>query len=270
MCLQAVQGGDVTGIEHGLVIALGWTGSWRFNATRSMDGSTVRIIVTTGTLCASLAGGESLYLGSAIAVPYTGSDHRIGYQGLRRIIALYKAPRDTDSPGLLPSFLAWDTFDRWAVPKGTERNESSYRAVQSLGYAAGLDTLWVDASWFKMLPGEARYDTLTVGEWRLPLKNVEDTDAVPDGLRALLDDWRAKGKVADTPLVTKHKVAGTPLVTTYKFTNARASGRGDEPPYEPSHARLKTILWVEPERCGTAGILTKTSRKGVYIPSTLT
>ena len=36
----------------------------------------------------------------------------------------------------------------------------------------------------------------------------------------------------------------------------------------PPRVVLYCATEVEPERCGTAGILTQTSRKGVYIPST--
>ena len=167
-----------------VVLVLGWTGNWRMNASRSADGTTLRVTVTAGTLCASLEPGEFVPLGSALAVPYTGNDARLGYVLLRRLLARDRTPRLLD--GALPSYLSWDTYDRWSVPGG--RNESgspfSYDAVHTLAAAGGLDTYWVDASWFNNPGG------LAVGNWKLPLSLSEDLTHFPSGIRALFDHWR--------------------------------------------------------------------------------
>ena len=78
--------------QGGVVVALGWSGNWRATATRAEDGKSVRLIVAPGTLCASLHVGEAVYLGRALEVPWTGSDYRLGYVLLRRLMAAYKVP----------------------------------------------------------------------------------------------------------------------------------------------------------------------------------
>ena len=57
------------------------------NRPRAPIPDSVRVLVTAGTLCASLGPGESVSLGSAVAAPYHGADPRLGYQQLRRLLA---------------------------------------------------------------------------------------------------------------------------------------------------------------------------------------
>jgi alpha-galactosidase len=133
----------------GVVVALGWSGNWAARCTRAADGLSVRLVVTPGTLCASLRPGETISLGRALTVPYKGTDYRLGYVLLRRLMAAHKVPRLGD--GTLPHYLATESYDRWPEsdpafgPDGV-RNQSNARWVQTLAASGGLDTYWMDAN----------------------------------------------------------------------------------------------------------------------------
>ena len=150
-----------------------------------------------GTLCASLRPGESLSLGRALTVPYTGRDYRLGYVLLRRLLAAHKVPRLQD--GTLPHFLATESYDRWPESDpawGTDgvRNESNAHWVQTLAAGGGLDSYWMDANWFHSPGG------LAVGNWRLPLVEVENSRAFPAGIRDLFDHARSHTTADGKPM----------------------------------------------------------------------
>lgn len=86
---------------------------WNVNHSSHMLNWHINITFTRsiGTLCASLHDGEEIYLGRALVVPWTGTDYRLGYVLLRRLMAAYVVPRLTD--GSLPHFLATESYDRW-------------------------------------------------------------------------------------------------------------------------------------------------------------
>ena len=64
------------------------------------------------------------------------------------------------------------------------RNESNAHWVQGLAASGGLDSYWMDANWFHSPGG------LFVGNWRLPLSEVENRLAFPSGIRDLFDNAR--------------------------------------------------------------------------------
>lgn len=174
--------------QGGVVVALGWSGNWKATVTRAENGKSVRLTVAPGTLCATLHAGETVYLGRALEVPWSGEDYRLGYVLLRRLMAAYKVPRLAD--GTLPHFLATESYDRWpeSDPQwGTDgvRNESNAHWVQELAAKGGLDSYWMDANWFHSPGG------LDVGNWRLPLSEVENSLAFPSGIRSLFDHARS-------------------------------------------------------------------------------
>jgi hypothetical protein len=208
----------------GVVVALGWSGNWQARVERSDDGRSVRLTVAPGTLCASLRPGESVYLGRALQVPYPGVDYRLGYVLLRRLMNAYIVPRLAD--GKLPHFLATESYDRWpeSDPQwGTDgvRNETNAHWVQDLAASGGLDSYWMDANWFHSPGG------LVVGNWRLPLSEVENTLAFPSGIRALFDHARS------------HVVAAT-----------------GKP--------MKVIMWTEPERVSPGTFIFSTYPEYVF------
>lgn len=180
----------------GRVVALGWSGNWRMKVVRSQDGESTRLVVTPGTLCASLNLGESVSLGRALVVPWDGVDYRLGYVLLRRLLREYKVPRLRD--GMLPHYLATESYDRWPERsvENLKRNETSAHWVQGLAARGGLDSYWMDANWFSDPGG------LTVGNWQLPLTAVENQLGFPSGIRALFDQARSHIAADGKPMRT--------------------------------------------------------------------
>ena len=169
----------------GVVYAIGWTGSWRADITRTKGG--VRVEAGLRDFDSYLRPGEEVRVASVAMVPWTGSDRMDGQNKLRRFILKHHSPS-----GAGPLFL--DNFDHngpWPCDEYSCMTDYMASAVirqyDFLGTCA--DGFWLDAGWYSRASDWHRgyWWHSAVGNW------TPDQERFPDGLGPVADEAHRTG-----------------------------------------------------------------------------
>lgn len=142
---------DLTWGGESAVIGIGWTGQWAKDITRTSDGFGVQIGLAHSDFY--LKPGECVIGASVLIVK--GGDAVDTRRRFRSIIREYYSPKTYigDEMYLPVSIQCFDRYfqalgetpadERWATEKG------QFRTVDCAKKTKYIDTLWIDAAWFK-------------------------------------------------------------------------------------------------------------------------
>ena len=147
----AVQGAG----GQGLLVSVGWSGSWRARLARDAASGATRVTVSHGSLqapagvCGALAPGERLRSMRAIAVPFAGATPE-GYHAAvnahRRVLLRYKLPRARDGAlqGALVASWSWLGWPEY--PHLTLAQQLWHAAA--VKNSSSVEAYWLDAGYF--------------------------------------------------------------------------------------------------------------------------
>lgn len=130
-----------------LLLAIGWSGQWKCTLTRSED--TLRIQVGLAHADFYVQPGETLLLPSVLIMPaLEGEDAAALRRRFRRTLLTDMNPLPEGMKHLPLSLQPFDRYfwnnrEEWATEAGQIR---TLRGAQKCRY---LDTLWIDAAWFR-------------------------------------------------------------------------------------------------------------------------
>ncbi len=172
-----VQYGDHPSGAENLIAAVGWSGQWAANVTRTATGS-VRLRAGMERTRFYLQPGESVRTPRILLMTSEG-DLTLAHQRFRRLMLFEYFPKVDGKPILLP--FALQCFDRysWTLPDWA--TEAGQIKAAEFAAQAGFDTLWFDAAWF--IGGFPN----GVGNWEHKPKEF------PNGLRPVSDACHAAG-----------------------------------------------------------------------------
>jgi alpha-galactosidase len=172
---------------NGLVVSIGWSGSWQAQVSREGDQGDTRISVSHGSadfpagFCGGILPGELFRSMRILLVsfPADGPDgYHAGINAHRRLLVAYKLPRTTDAhgqvqlQGALVSSWSWINWPQW--PSLTLEQQLWH--VAAVKNSSAVEAYWLDAGWFNGgFPNG-------VGNWQFPnLTATVDADEFPGG-----------------------------------------------------------------------------------------
>ncbi len=142
---------DITADGCTAVMAIGWTGQWSLDIAPDDGGVTVQVGLCDADFY--LLPGEEVRLPSVLIV--MGEGVRNTRQVFRRVLMEYFSSTDRMNDGpALP--VAIQCFDRYAQDRLLDSlycdwptEEGQIRTIEKAKQIGGIDTLWLDAAWFK-------------------------------------------------------------------------------------------------------------------------
>jgi len=167
--------------DHGLFVAIGWTGSWLAHANRATDGKSIALdagMVKTHLL---LHPGETIRTPRILLMDSKG-DFDQSHNAWRRLILAHYSPRDPQG-NVVQVPACWDTWgtETEAVKVGTAKK------LHELGIAA--DVYWMDAGWYPPIG-----DPGANGDWSAHRGNWTPSKSLfPNGLKPVGDALKAGG-----------------------------------------------------------------------------
>lgn len=190
--------------DEGMVIAVGWTGNWRAEFTRSENFAGVR----TGLQNASfmLHPGESVRTSSVLIMKY----HKGSKAGCTRFRRLINEHFTNVGKGERPEYpqLAFETW-------GALSDAETIRRIDAFKkHGVGFEYHWIDAAWYGTsdVPNDGPYTGTwgsTTGDWRIN-KNWH-----PDGLQSVVEHERAAGMSMMLWIEPERVVRGTPTCAAH-------------------------------------------------------
>ncbi len=156
--------------DQGLITAIGWSGQWSAEYSRTDAGAT-RFRAGMETTRLRLHPGESIRTPRVLLMAWQGS--RVNAQNrFRRLMLHHYVPQVESKPLRLP--IALQPFDRYWQRPGWPAEQAQLEAAEA-AHTLGCDTYWFDAAWFPgMFPNG-------VGNWE------HKPDDFPRGLKPIAD-----------------------------------------------------------------------------------
>lgn len=168
---------ELNGSDGGAIVAIGWTGQWKYTLDRSAD----RIRLTVGVQDAAfyLEPGEEVRLNRVLIMGYRGSKEAARVR-FRRLMFEHFAPRDEN--GALPVLpCAIQDFDRyWQAGNGWATEQGQQKWIECAKKLKYIDTVWLDAAWYR-------------GCFPFGVGNYTFRPGFPNGLRPNSDEARRRG-----------------------------------------------------------------------------
>ena len=177
--------------SKGLVLSVGWTGTWRARFERVLTG--IRVTVGLSKFRAALFAGERFRAARVLAVNYSGADVFDGFNAHRKMLARHYL-RKNKTTGKLRGAIISSWTAQFYHNDVTAQNMLAMTAGVKAG---GVENAWIDFGWYK----NAACATGTkaackengglgdVGNWLMP--PVESVDATsfprPLSLKAVAD-----------------------------------------------------------------------------------
>ncbi len=161
--------------DEGLFIAIGWTGQWVAEFSRTYNGSALRLRAGQETTHLALRPGEEIRTPQVMVMRWRG-DPQDAHNAFRRFVLRHHTPRIDGCAPELP--VAASSFFQYAEGNvangGTEEVEIAFaRRLHELDL--GVELYWIDAGWF-------------VGDWPNGVGNwFPKPEAFPNGLRPVAD-----------------------------------------------------------------------------------
>jgi len=159
---------NLQGEEGGLVMAVGWSGTWQAVFERPKDAAVLSIRAGMPGTHLKLHPGERIRTPRILLLEWKGKERITGQNLFRRLLLAHYIPRIDGKPVQPP--VAYMYFKRDASA------EEAMEKIKQLP-SQGIDTFWMDAGWF----GNGRPYTDEAGNWFPRQKDF------PDGLRPLGD-----------------------------------------------------------------------------------
>ncbi len=168
---------DLRTPDGGWIVSIGWSGQWLLELSRQAEGVCLGIGLEDADFY--LHPGEEVRLARVLVKAYEG-DPVEGHNAYRRLLFERFSPR-TAQGGRVTLPAAIQCFDRYSMKMdywNTEEGQKDYAArAKKLEY---LDTVWMDAAWFK-------------GGFPFGVGNYGFRAGLPNGLRPVSDAVREMG-----------------------------------------------------------------------------
>ena len=163
--------------SQGMLIAIGWTGQWRFGLQRS--DCEVHLVAGQQHLQLDLKPGERIRTPRMLIMPWVGSA-RLAHQRWVQLLREHYSPSITHHPTFhLPRAL--QNFDRYVGERSEWSTETGQlRNVDGASRCEEFNTYWLDAAWF---PGQFPNGVGNLGA---------DPMRFPHGLRGIADSAHAQ------------------------------------------------------------------------------
>ena len=179
-----------TGSGHGMIAAIGWTGTWKANFKPEGEG---RLQFATGIdrLNTWLNAGESVRSSSVCLMFWQGNDFIDGQNQWRQFVLSCLTPRIDGKPYRYPITTSFNYGDPYPCNEYSCLDEDYALALIERYKQFNLvpKVFWLDAGWYtesaRVKEGKNWYNT--VGNW------VVDSDRFPNGLKPISDAIHAIG-----------------------------------------------------------------------------
>ena len=179
-----------TGSGHGMIAAIGWTGTWKANFKPEGEG---RLQFATGIdrLNTWLNAGESVRSSSVCLMFWQGEDFIDGQNQWRQFVLSCLTPRIDGKPYRYPITTSFNYGDPYPCNEYSCLDEDYALALIERYKQFNLvpKVFWLDAGWYtesaRVKEGKNWYNT--VGNW------VIDSDRFPNGLKPISDAIHAIG-----------------------------------------------------------------------------
>ena len=179
-----------TGCGHGMIAAIGWTGTWKANFKPEGEG---RLQFATGIdrLNTWLNAGESVRSSSVCLMFWQGEDFIDGQNQWRQFVLSCLTPRIDGKPYRYPITTSFNYGDPYPCNEYSCLDEDYALALIERYKQFNLvpKVFWLDAGWYtesaRVKEGKNWYNT--VGNW------VVDSDRFPNGLKPISDAIHAIG-----------------------------------------------------------------------------
>lgn len=179
-----------TGSGHGMIAAIGWTGTWKANFKPEGKG---RLQFATGIdrLNTWLNAGESVRSSSVCLMFWQGEDFIDGQNQWRQFVLSCLTPRIDGKPYRYPITTSFNYGDPYPCNEYSCLDEDYALALIERYKQFNLvpKVFWLDAGWYtesaRVKEGKNWYNT--VGNW------VVDSDRFPNGLKPISDAIHAIG-----------------------------------------------------------------------------
>lgn len=179
-----------TGCGHGMIAAIGWTGTWKANFKPEGEG---RLQFATGIdrLNTWLNAGESVRSSSVCLMFWQGEDFIDGQNQWRQFVLSCLTPRVDGKPYRYPITTSFNYGDPYPCNEYSCLDEDYALALIERYKQFNLvpKVFWLDAGWYtesaRVKEGKNWYNT--VGNW------VVDSDRFPNGLKPISDAIHAIG-----------------------------------------------------------------------------
>lgn len=168
---------DLSDADGGLIVAIGWSGQWRYTLHR--DDSALHLTIGLEDACFYLKPGERVRLPRVLLKAFDG-DATQGHNNYRALLREHYSPRTPDGK-LVALPTAIQCFDRytWAEPRWNTE-EGQKKCVDCAARMKHIDTVWLDAAWFR-------------GGFPYGVGNYSFRDGFPNGLKPVSDYAHKKG-----------------------------------------------------------------------------
>lgn len=192
---------DVTANGSGYIMAIGWTGSWKAEFTRSDRG----VAVKTGLqeTCFYLKPGEQLRTSSAVVMPYGAAEDK--YNKFRALIRDHFSltGRGGRREGLMAAEL-------WG---GLTSEEMKKRINEFRAHGIQFEDIWLDAGWYGKCE---KCDEAFTGDWFMHTGEWEPNLKVhPKELTDVAECANAAGMRLMLWMEPERAVCGTPVVQAH-------------------------------------------------------
>ena len=166
---------NLSGPDHGWIVAVGWSGQWAAEFVRAADGG-VAVRAGMERTRFRLRPGESVRMPRMALLRYPGNEMMLGHNRFRQLMLRHYVPRVNGQPTAPPiSHATSATIYRNQQP-ATEVNQL---AILEKAARLGVEAYWLDAYWY----GDAE-----IGSWWRHVGTWQPRpDGFPRGLRPLGD-----------------------------------------------------------------------------------
>jgi len=165
--------------DHGLFVAIGWTGSWQATVNRAADGKSIALDAGMLKTHLLLHPGETIRTPRILLMDSKGNFDD-SHNAWRRLLLAHYSPRDQQGQVVqVPAF--WNTW-------GTETEAVKVATAKKLGeLGIPADVYWMDAGWYPPIgdPGANNDWSAHRGNWT-PSKSL-----FPDGLKPVGEALKA-------------------------------------------------------------------------------
>ena len=187
--LFAIHFNGTSGAGSGVVLSVGWSGSWRVSVGRSADGKSVRVQAGLALFNASLQSGRSFRGARILCANYTG-DVLSGWNVHRHALARHFLQKDGAGRVRGGLVSAWT-----AQTYHNNVNEANMLAMVKGVKAAAVEAAWIDFGWYI---GGGLGD---VGNWVRPPQRSVDATKFPHGLAAVAKAAHAGAESSRTKFI---------------------------------------------------------------------
>ncbi len=185
--------------KNGLVMAIGWTGTWLAEFNR-LDEDVLKIRAGMERTRLTLHPGEEIRMPRILLIFWEGEPLN-GHNLLRRFLVRHGTPRPGGRQPITPvAFAAWG---------GSPTTAHIGRIAQLEAEHAGCDCYWIDAGWYGP-KGTSCESVWSPGWYKCAGHWSVNPSAHPDGLRPIGDAARKAGMKFLLWLDPEHAIAGTP------------------------------------------------------------